>query len=375
VSTFALVANSKDKAPILCDPLVWGGSNTEQMNSGFKLRKVWPEDLPHFRDAPPKFVRWGESVFDYLAKEKGITNVGLVKLIYCLGDKGRQELLLSIFSFLRVSAWTDFCSQRGVTKQLAKRAIAKAIKDLRCAASIYRGLLAASPELGTDRCLGSSTIRHLSDLLEDEVSFLIGQERIMRAAGPGSRTKSRSSICVIPDLNVPFSKFLLTASKKLLRAARSYRALLGLKVCVVIAKSADMTPCFQLAQALETEALELEQVLNRIDKAFNKKRLGKNDLRHLIWLQDFIEEFVSRWGRNMSPAASRMLSASDLADLLEAGKNSWGQLDESGITSPESIEHALSRFRLRKSNVHTCWIMRCLASNFCDHINPFEVCG
>jgi hypothetical protein len=368
-------ANNDVELPIPGNPAVWSGGNKRRNNSEYRLRKVWSEDLPRFRDSRPKFAQWGESVFDYLEKEKGITNVGLIKLIYCLGDKGRQELLLSIFSFLRVSAWTDFCRERGVTKKLAKRTIARAIKDLRCAASTYRGLLASSPELGSDRCLGRSTKRHLSDLLENEVSFLIGQERIVRAAGNRPRPRSRTSISEVPNLNIPRSKLLLTASRKLLRAARSYRALVGLKICVVIAKSADRIPCFQVARALETEALELERALNQIDKAFNKKRIGKSDLRHLIWLQDFIKEFVSRWGRNMSPAASRTLSASDLADLIEAGKASWSQLEDSGITSPESIKLALTRFRLRKSNLRTCWMMRCRATNVCDLINPLAVFG
>jgi len=47
-----------------------------------------------------------------------------------------------------------------------------------------------------------------------------------------------------------------------------------------------------LAEVLEREAFELREVLDRVDKAFYKKRCGKNDLRHLIWLQDFIEGFV-----------------------------------------------------------------------------------
>ena len=344
------------------------------MNSEYKLRKVWPEDLPRLRDAPPEFVQWGKSVFDYLEKEKGTTNVGLVKLVHCLGDEGRRKLLLPIFSFLRGSAWTDFCRERSDTKQLAKRSISRAITDLRCAASTYRGLLASFPELGIDRCLGSNTKRHLSDFMENEASFLIGQERVTRAAGHRSRPKSRTSICVVPDLVVPSTK-LLTASRKLLRAARSYRALLALNVCVAMGKSVDSNACFQLADELEREAFESRQLLKRVDKAFYKKRGGKNDLRHLIWLQDFIEEFASRWGKNMTPTASRSLTASDLADLLEAGTRFWNQPADSVMTSPESIDRALSRFRKHKGNVHTCWTMRRLASNFCDHINPLATSG
>jgi hypothetical protein len=369
------ILTANDKVPMLCGPAVRSSGNTGRKNSEFTLRKVWAEDLPRFRDSPPNFVEWGESVFDYLEKEKGTTNVGLVRLIYCLGDKGRQELLLSIFSFLRVSAWADFCSERTVTKQLAKRAIARAINDFRRAASAYRSLLAADPELGTDRRLGSSTKRHLSDLLENEASFLSGQLCIGRAASHRPKSKALSSICVEPTLNVPSLRSLQKASTKLSRAARSYRALLGLKVCIVMAKSADRIPCFQLAQALDNEAFDLENVLTRIDMAFNKKRIGKNDLRHLIWLQDFIEEFVSRWGRNMHPTASRTLNASDIADLLEAGKSSWGELCDSRMTSPESIDRALSRFRIRETNSRTCLLMRGLASTFCDRINPFAVSG
>jgi hypothetical protein len=55
------------------------------------------------------FVPWGETFFDYFQQHKAATNPRLMELVFCLGDDGRNELLLSIFNFLRPQLWKQFC--------------------------------------------------------------------------------------------------------------------------------------------------------------------------------------------------------------------------------------------------------------------------
>ena len=313
----------------------------------------------------PKFVPWGKQFFAYLVKEKSSTNTGLLELVYCLSDDGRQELALSIFSFLRVQVWKDFCQDRRIAKCRAKKSVSKAISDLRIARTEYSALLASVPEIALYRQLGDDRRLHFSDILEQEATFLSGQARIERA-------KTRSRCCVRelcrPEQTSPTETMalLLRASRKLTRAADSYRRLLALTSDGAIGKAFDSFPASQLVDKFETEAAYLREVASRVNGAFNKKRLGSANLALLIRLQYFVQAFGLRWKPYLPPHTTTILRESDIGDLLEAGKAALGLPEDSTFTNAESIGRAVERFRQHKDNQRTCHRLRSDAQRVCD---------
>jgi hypothetical protein len=313
------------------------------------------------------FVAWGVRFFAYLVKEKNGTNPALLELIYWLGDDGRQELALSVFNFFRTDLWTEFCRDRRRAKQRVKRNLSRAITNLRRSAKSYRKVLASVPVLGTGRRLGGVAHLHLSDLLEREAAFLAVQARIASfACRKRCGTLDQEFSQAGQSAKQQSSTQLSGASRKLARAARSYRELLTLTSTIAVGHAFDLVAPAQLPAVLEAEAAELEGMLSRANLAFNKKRVGiKADLAILFRLQVFVEAFGLRWTDYLPPNAARNLSDSDIADLLEAGKNARGARGDSTIVDPESIGRALSRFRKRKSNSLTCVLWRRSAHNAC----------
>jgi hypothetical protein len=315
------------------------------------------------------FVPWGTTFFAYLTKEKAATNPALLELIYRLGQDGRQELALSIFNFLRPSLWQAFCRDRRRAKQQANRLLRKVAVDLRRAAKACRLSSASAPEVRLNRMLAEGSRSHLSDILEAEAEFLAIQARLARIACARQR-----DIFGQPDHSAmqrerEGCKRLSQASRQLVRAAKSYRELLTLHPTTPIGRSfQDINP-IHLPKLLDEATTEVHDILNRVPLAFNKKRVGiTHDLSILVRLQEFVQEFGRRLDARLPPTVARKLNASDLADLVEAGKMALGAEEDSTLTNPESIGRALLRFKTRKSNVRTCLILRDSASQACDNL-------
>lgn len=315
------------------------------------------------------FVEWRGQFFAYLVEQKTGANPALRELISWLGEDGRQELALSVFNFLRIELWSEFCRDRRRAKQQVKRNLSKAITDLRRAATSYRKVLALVPALCTDRMIGEGTRLHLSDLIDREAAFLAAQARIERFAnrrrrgaldhelgGAGQRANQQSS------------RLFSGASRSLLRAARSYRELLTLTATIAVGRAFDEVGPTNLPALLEAEAMELGRMLSRANLAFNKKRIGRANLAILVRLQEFVEAFAARWTDYLPPNAATNLSDTDIADLLEAGRSAQSVRGDSTIVDPESIGRALSRFRNRKSNSRTCLLWRRSAQKACDDL-------
>jgi hypothetical protein len=313
------------------------------------------------------FVKWGELFFAYLVREKSGTNADLMELIYCFGDDGRQELAISIFNFLRPGVWKDFCQDRRVAKQNAKKKLTRARSDLRRARGAYNKLLGSMPEIGMCRRLGDDRRLHLSDLLEGEADFLTAQARIARAAERSlCRVRHHASSQLERSSGGPNVALLSTASAKLTRAARSYRVLLTLTATATISKAYDSLMPSQLAPILELEEADLRGVSGRVGNAFNKKRLGKTDVAILVRLRYLVEIFGLRWARYLPQNTTRTLRESDIADLLEAGAVASGMPERSASIDAESIGRSLERFQQRRSNVRTCLLLRRSAEEICD---------
>jgi hypothetical protein len=312
------------------------------------------------------FVKWGERFFAYLVREKSGTNADLMELIYWLGDAGRNELALSIFNFLRSGVWKDFCQDRRVAKQHARKELTRARSDLRRARGAYSRVLGSMPEFAIGRRLGDDRRLHLSDLLEGEADFLAAQARIARAAGRSMCRVHHQGLSQLErSSSGPNVALLSTASAKLTRAAKSYRALLTLTPTAAIGKAYDSLMPSQLAAILESEEAALRGVSGRVDKAFNKKRLGTN-WAFLVRLQDVVEIFGLRWAPYLPQNTTRILRESDIADLLEAGTVASGMPVRSASIDAASIGRSLERFQQRKSNSRTCLWLRRSAEEICD---------
>jgi hypothetical protein len=313
------------------------------------------------------FVKWGGRFFAYLVSDKNDTNAGLLELIYCLGDDGRQELALSIFNFLRSGVWKDFCQDRRVAKQRARKELTLARSDLSRARGAYSKLLDSMPEIGMCRRLGDNRRLHLSDLLEGEADFLAAQARIARAAGHSTcRVRHQGLSQLERGSSGPNVALLSTASAKLTRAARSYRKLLTFHPTAAIGKAFDSFIPTQLPAVLESEEADLRGIMGRVD-AFNKKRLGTNaDLGILVRLQYLVERFGLHWAPYLPQNTTRILRESDIADLLEAGTVASGMPDCSASIDAESIGRSMERFQQRKSNSRSCLLLRRSAEEICD---------
>ncbi len=312
---------------------------------------------------PPEiaFVPWGIRFFDYIVKTTSCTNPGLMELVYCLSDDGRQELALLIFNFLRLPVWKEFCEDRRIAKREAKKAISKAIADLGKADTAYARLLASVPEVTRCRRLGNDRRLHLSDILEQEASFLYGQARI-ECALARARCRTRTSSAT----NSQVIRLLRMASTKLRHAATSYRKLLTLTPQVAIGKAFEAFVPGQLAAILRAEEEYLRGMAARANQAFNKKRLGTRDLGILIRLQYFVEAFSLRWEPYLPERTTTNLGEGDLADLLEAGKAALDLPEDSTLVDAESLGRALERFRKHARNQRTCQILRNNAQSVCD---------
>jgi hypothetical protein len=375
-------ANSKARAQILRDWAVWKALNgifdslcSEELNSirgrimaPIRTVSVVRIEVARLQEAKGRdFVKWGERFFAHFESEKGGTNADLMELIYWLGDDGRQELALSIFNFLRSGVWKDFCQDRRVAKQHARKELTLARSDLSRARGAYSKLLDSTPEIGMCRRLGDDQRLHLSDILEGEADFLAARARIARAAGRSTcRVRHQGLSQLERSSSGPNVALLSTASAKLTRAARSYRRLLTLHPTVAIGKAFDSFIPTQLPAVLESEEDDLRGIMGRVD-AFNKKRLGTNaDLGILVRLQYLVEIFGLRWASYLPENATRILRESDIADLLEAGTVASGMPERSASIDAESIGRSLERFQQRKSNSRTCLWLRRSAEEICD---------
>jgi hypothetical protein len=161
---------------------------------------------------------------------------------------------------------------------------------------------------------------------------------------------------------------LLKAVRDLRRAATSYRKLLALVSVLEIRGllGADAPP--DLPEFIEKEATRLDHQMELAAVAFSKKRMGINE-NHclLIQMQEFIKEFGRRWNKNLPPTAARELTASHIADLLEAGKTALGQPENSTITDAASIDKALRR---HKHNRLLSEMLKAAAHRDCDRCRP-----
>jgi hypothetical protein len=312
-----------------------------------------------------EFVSWGVKFFSYLVRDKSSSNVRLRRLIYCLGDDGRQELALSIFNFLRRQVWKDFCQERKSAKQDAKKNLFRAKSDLRKARTAYTSLLESSPELKIWRLLGDDRRLHLSDILEMEADFLLGQGKIERnVTRRTGQMPCRGSSSTGRTNTMRNLTFLSSASAALRDAATSYRALLTLTEMTVIGNAFVSFPPAELVSVLKSEEAYVARVMGRVNPAFNKKRLGvKEDLSILIRLGYFVELFGLRWHGYLPPEAATTLRESDIGDLLEAARSAMGVKE---TFNAESIGRALERFTQRESNQQTCQILRKSAQDTCD---------
>jgi hypothetical protein len=146
-------------------------------------------------------------------------------------------------------------------------------------------------------------------------------------------------------------KRLTKVIKDLNKLTKNYRALEDLAPEFGPGKVLGAAAPQGFADYLEAEAMRLigQQELAKI--AFNHKQGGnKSDLANLIRLQYFIDEFARRSGNSFPEGAARHLKASDLADLLEAGKAALGLPEDDTITDAATILRALQRFRKHPRN-------------------------
>lgn len=318
-----------------------------------------------------EFVQWGTEFFAYLVQVKSAHNPGLLRLIYCLGDDGRQQMALSVFNFLRPQLWNHFCNDRRLAKREAKKRISKARTDLQGARTAYLRLLTSFPELTLYRQLGHDRRFHLSDILEEEARFLAAQRKLERISARRRRDRRRRSqrTQVEQDHRLNNIRLLSAASAKLTRAAKSYRGLLTIDatITITIGHSYASFPPFELRSVLEEEDAYLKGIWNRADSAFVKKRLGmKANLGFLCRLQYFVEIFALRWGPYLRPETTTVLRESDVADLLEAGKSALGLPEKETETCAESIGRALERYTRNSKNSQTCQLLRQSAQEICD---------
>jgi hypothetical protein len=334
-------------------------------NAAIKVPALAPE-----RPKRPGITEFGERFFAYLVREKGEKNPGMMELIYCLGDDGRQEMLLSIFNFLRSQEWRDFCKDRRTAKKQVQKLLGRAIGDFRRATVAYRKVLTLVPEVDLCRNLGEGGPWHLSDILDREAAFFAAQARIERVAAR-KKLAIRGRCSGRPRENASRQSWslLLKASIELTRAANSYRRLLTLTSTAVIGKTFDSLRPSQLSPVLGSETTDLRGVLSRVDSAFYKKRMGTRvNWAILVGLQDFIKEFGQRWVGCLPPNAASTLSENDLADLLEAGKTAWGVREDSTLVNADSIGRSLERFRQHAGNSRTCLTLRNRAHVICDRL-------
>lgn len=286
-----------------------------------------------------------------------------MELMYCLSDDGRQELALCIFNFLRTPVWQRFCEDRRIAKQNAKKEISKAIMDLEKAGAAYTALLASVPQVALCRQLAEGRQLHLSDILEQEAEFLSAQVRISGAASLGTSRARKAGPLRAGATQGP--ALLSRASRKLTRAAESYRRLLTITADAVIGKVLGSLHPVQLVAVLKTEEEHVRDLASRVNIAFNKKRLGTSaEWAILVRLQYFIEAFGLRWKPYLPPHTTTRLRESDLYDLLDAGKVAL-ELPEDAVNE-ESIGRALRRFVQRKENQQTCRLLRNSAQAICD---------
>src|ERR1700722_14432591 len=75
------------------------------------------------------YVEWRKKFWAYFHAGKN-TNAALLGLINVLGSKGKQELALSIYNFLRPHLWMKLRKNRRQTGQQVYKRLTKVIKDL-----------------------------------------------------------------------------------------------------------------------------------------------------------------------------------------------------------------------------------------------------
>jgi hypothetical protein len=164
-------------------------------------------------------------------------------------------------------------------------------------------------------------------------------------------------------------KGLSNAIRDLRRAAASHRKLLTLVPEIGTGTLLGAGAPFCLPDFLEMEATRLALQSERAPIVFSKKRGGTKENHAILFrLQEFVEEFGRRWTDYLPPTAARHLTASAIADLLEAGKSALGWPESPTITDPESIDKALRRFREHKDNALICELLRADAIQACDRL-------
>jgi hypothetical protein len=229
------------------------------------------------------YVEWRKKFWAYFRAGEN-TNAALLGLIKVLGSKGKQELALSIYNFLRPQLWMKLRQNRRQTGQHVDKRLAKVIRDLNKLAKNYRALRDLAPELGPCTVLGAAAPQGFADCLEAEAIRLIGQQELTKIA-------------------------------------------------------------------------------------FNYKRGGnKSDLANLIRLQYLVDEFARRSGNSFPEGAARHLKASDLADLLEAGKAAFDLPEDDTITDAATILRALQRFRKHPQNRIISALLKQDAVNACEKL-------
>ena len=127
----------------------------------------------------PDFVSWGKSFFAYLEAHKKRNNPGLMELIYCLGDQGRQELALLIYNFLRSKFHKEFSKARQVFGQKVQRLLSRATRDLRRSVASLRKLQTLATD-ETGKTIAAGLDLELVALMEKEALRLSEQKPLAR---------------------------------------------------------------------------------------------------------------------------------------------------------------------------------------------------
>jgi hypothetical protein len=164
-------------------------------------------------------------------------------------------------------------------------------------------------------------------------------------------------------------RLLSRAIRKLQNAAKEYEKLgqlaSGLRPGTLLGSTAPQG----FVHALNAEADRLVQQRERARIAFSHKRSGnKSDLAILVRLQDIVDEFSRRSGRPLAIGHARHLTASDLADLLEAGKAALGVAEDETLTDVAPIERSLQRFRKHPHNALISALLKEDAVRACNQL-------
>lgn len=164
-------------------------------------------------------------------------------------------------------------------------------------------------------------------------------------------------------------KNISRAIQHLTKAANAYEKLERVAPEIRSGRILGATASEGFVDGLNAERDRLAEQRGRARVTFSLKRAGnRSDLSILVRLQDFVDEMCSRSGKPLADGKTRHLSATDLADLIEAGKSALGMPDNDIFTEVGAIERALQRFRKHPDNLTICASLKQDAITACDKL-------